>query len=39
MVMGPGGYQFSDYLKVGLPMNLLIGVTTLVVISLRYGLV
>lgn len=39
MVMGPGGYRFSDYLKVGLPMNLLIGVSTLVVISLRYGLV
>lgn len=39
MVMGPGGYQFSDYLKMGLPMNLLIGVATLVVISLRYGLV
>jgi di/tricarboxylate transporter len=39
MVMGPGGYRFSDYLKVGLPMNLLIGVSTLMVISLRYGLV
>ena len=38
MVMGPGGYRFSDYLKVGLPMNLLIGASTLVVISLRYGL-
>ncbi|MEX0623089.1 SLC13 family permease [Saccharospirillum sp.] len=39
MVMGPGGYRFSDYLKVGLPMNLLIGVSTLVVISIHYGLV
>lgn len=39
MVMGPGGYRFSDYLKVGLPMNLLIGASTLVVISLRYGLI
>ena len=38
MVMGPGGYRFSDYLKVGLPMNMLIGASTLVVISLRYGL-
>ncbi|MEP4545631.1 MAG: SLC13 family permease [Saccharospirillum sp.] len=38
MVMGPGGYRFSDYLKVGLPMNILIGASTLVVISLRYGL-
>ena len=38
MVMGPGGYRFSDYLKVGLPMNLLIGITTLVVITIRYEL-
>lgn len=28
MVYGPGGYHFSDYLKVGIPLNLLIGVTT-----------
>jgi di/tricarboxylate transporter len=26
MVYGPGGYRFSDYLKIGLPLNLLIGV-------------
>ncbi|MBN2563919.1 MAG: SLC13 family permease [Phycisphaerae bacterium] len=28
MVYGPGGYRFSDYLKLGIPMNLLIGLTT-----------
>ena len=28
MVMGPGGYKFTDYVRVGLPLNLLIwGVT------------
>jgi di/tricarboxylate transporter len=25
MVYGPGGYRFSDYLRIGLPLNLLVG--------------
>ena len=25
MVYGPGGYQFSDFLKVGIPLNLSVG--------------
>jgi len=28
MVYGPGGYRFSDFLKVGLPLNLIAGVIT-----------
>ncbi len=28
MVYGPGGYRFSDYVKVGAPLDLLIGVVT-----------
>ncbi|HVX14338.1 MAG TPA: SLC13 family permease [Pirellulales bacterium] len=28
MVYGPGGYRFSDYVKVGVPLDLLIGVVT-----------
>jgi di/tricarboxylate transporter len=28
MVYGPGGYRFSDYLKVGVPLDFLIGVIT-----------
>ncbi|MBI1195469.1 MAG: TRAP transporter large permease subunit [Gammaproteobacteria bacterium] len=25
MVMGPGGYRFSDYMRLGVPLNLLVG--------------
>jgi di/tricarboxylate transporter len=28
MVYGPGGYRFSDYLRLGIPLNILIGITT-----------
>lgn len=28
MVYGPGGYRFGDFLRIGVPMNLLLGVVT-----------
>ena len=28
MVYGPGGYRFADYLRMGLPLNVLLGVVT-----------
>jgi di/tricarboxylate transporter len=28
MVYGPGGYRFSDYLRVGVPLNLMIGIVS-----------
>ena len=28
MVMGPGGYRFADYLRIGVPLNLGLGVVT-----------
>ena len=28
MVYGPGGYRLSDFLKMGIPMNLLMGIVT-----------
>ncbi len=34
MVYGPGGYRFSDYLKIGVPMDLLIMAVTVVLAPL-----
>ena len=34
MVMGPGGYRFADYLKIGLPLNLITALVALCVIPL-----
>ena len=34
MVMGPGGYRFGDYLKVGIPMSLVAGAVTVGLIPL-----
>lgn len=38
MVFGPGGYRFSDFVKVGLPMNVLVGLVTVAVIAVTYEL-
>jgi len=32
MVMGPGGYRFSDYWKLGLPMLVLFGVVAVLLV-------
>src|SRR3546814_17930251 len=32
MVYGPGGYRFSDYVRVGLPLSLVVGVAVLLAI-------
>ena len=34
MVMGPGGYKFSDYLKVGLPLSGVVLIVTLIVLPI-----
>ena len=36
MVYGPGGYRFSDYLKVGVPLDLLILAITVAIAPLAY---
>ena len=38
MVYGPGGYRFTDFLRVGIPMNLFIGIATLTVLLLGWPL-
>lgn len=38
MVYGPGGYRFTDYLKVGIPLNLSVGLLASAVIPLVFPL-
>ncbi|MGJ9384436.1 SLC13 family permease [Salipaludibacillus sp. CF4.18] len=33
IVYGPGGYRFSDYLKVGIPLNIIYLIVTVVIIN------
>ena len=34
MVYGPGGYKFTDYLKIGIPLNLIYATTTIILAPL-----
>jgi di/tricarboxylate transporter len=36
MVYGPGGYKFMDYVKVGLPLDFLIGAVTIALAPLAF---
>ncbi|TJZ94179.1 SLC13 family permease [Paracoccus gahaiensis] len=38
LVYGPGGYRFADFIKVGLPLNLLMAVVAAIVIPLVWPL-
>lgn len=38
LVMGPGGYRFSDYTKIGLPLTLVVLLVTLLVLPLVWPL-
>ena len=37
LVMGPGGYRFADFTRVGLPLQLLVLATAVLVIPLVFG--
>ncbi len=37
MVYGPGGYRFTDYMKVGIPMNLIAGLITVNLVPLVWS--
>ncbi len=38
MVYGPGGYKFTDFMKVGLPLNLLVFIITVIMVPLIWPL-
>jgi di/tricarboxylate transporter len=38
MVYGPGGYRFTDYLWIGLPLTLLVGLITVLIVPLVWPL-
>ncbi|MCR8722955.1 SLC13 family permease [Frigidibacter sp. ROC022] len=38
LVYGPGGYRFTDYLKVGIPLNILLGLVGSALITLLWPL-
>jgi len=38
MVYGPGGYRFSDFMRAGIPMNLVVGISTVSILLLGWQL-
>ena len=37
MVLGPGRYKFTDFTKVGLPLSILVGITTILIVPRIWG--
>jgi di/tricarboxylate transporter len=37
MVYGPGGYKFVDYVRIGVPLTLLVGIVTVLLVPLIFG--
>ncbi|MBN2417077.1 SLC13 family permease [bacterium] len=36
MVYGPGGYRFRDFLKIGVPMNIFVGIVAVTLLSVLF---
>ena len=36
MVYGPGGYKYTDFLRLGLPLQALVGISTITIIALAW---
>jgi len=39
LVYGPGGYRFTDYMRIGIPLTLIVTITGVVAVILTYPLV
>jgi di/tricarboxylate transporter len=37
LVMGPGGYRFKDYVRIGVPLSVIMFIASLLGIALLYG--
>ncbi|MDH3000670.1 citrate transporter [Chelonobacter oris] len=37
MVLGPGGYKFSDFLKIGVPFTVIVMIATVLVVPILFG--
>ena len=38
LVYGAGNYRFADFLRIGIPMNIVVGLTTCAAIYVYYGM-
>ncbi len=38
MVYGPGGYKFSDYLRIGIPLDIICWTMTIIIVPLVWSL-
>ncbi len=37
MVYGPGGYKFTDYVRIGVPLTIIVGIVAAILTPLVFG--